>query len=216
MVQPTYAEPCVPPGHEVVVIANELPEPVPEDEFDEVFEPQPARRTQANGARTNAQRSSPKDRSFRELRPFLRDELAESMRPPLVAANETILSYSTGRKELCPSIGANNPKHQASATSVVSVGNHRINTRGPACRHHACGGSQKEYSRDDAGTQASRIQLSVQRCTELLSTTLSSVPTMTPAPVVRTVEVRVSGRTFHCGAPSAIRMPNSRVRCSTA
>ena len=26
MVQPTYAAPCVPPGHEVVVIASEPPE----------------------------------------------------------------------------------------------------------------------------------------------------------------------------------------------
>ena len=111
MVQPAYAESCVPPGHELVVIANEPLEPVPEDEFDEAFEPQPARPTQANGARTNAQRSSPKERSLRELRPFLRDELAESMRPPLVAANETILSYSTKRKELCPTICTTNLNH---------------------------------------------------------------------------------------------------------
>jgi hypothetical protein len=83
--QPAYAKPCVPPGHEVVVIANVVgAEPVPEDEFDEVFELQPAKPAQANGARTNAQRSSPKERSFRELKPFLREKLAESMRPPLV------------------------------------------------------------------------------------------------------------------------------------
>ncbi len=106
IVQPAYAEPCVPPGHEVVVIANVVvDEPVPGDEFDEVFEPQPAKPTQANGAqaigtRINAQRSSPKERRFRELRQFLGGKPAESMRPPLVAADETILSYSTGRKEL--------------------------------------------------------------------------------------------------------------------
>ena len=38
---------------------------------------------------------------------------------------------------------------------------------------------------------------------------------MSPSPVVRAVETKVSTRTFQRGAPSAVRIPNSRVRCST-
>lgn len=54
-------------------------EPVPEDEPDEAFEPHPSRPVQANKITTIAQRSSSKRERFRELRPFLQGELAESM-----------------------------------------------------------------------------------------------------------------------------------------
>jgi hypothetical protein len=67
-------------------------EPCPEDWFDEVPEPQPASPTQASRMSAAAQRSLPETWNPRDLRLFLPDEIAESMRSPFVAVDRTILA----------------------------------------------------------------------------------------------------------------------------
>ncbi len=71
-------------------------EPVPEEELSEIIEPQPARLTQTSGRRSIAQRWRQEKRGFRELRPFLRNELGEFMGPLFGAVNDTVPASAAG------------------------------------------------------------------------------------------------------------------------
>ncbi len=80
MVQPAYAWPCVPPGHEVVVIAKEPPDDVIVTLAVDVVELQPANPKQANRRIAIEQRFSTHEWGLRGRSLFLQNELAEFMR----------------------------------------------------------------------------------------------------------------------------------------
>ncbi len=66
-------------------------EPFPGDELNEDVEAQPDGPTQANRARTSAQRYSSKELSPRELSLFAQNDLGESIRNPFLAGVHTSL-----------------------------------------------------------------------------------------------------------------------------
>ena len=73
-------------------------EPVPEDEFG-IVTPQPARPTHASAIRTVVRKASLEERSLRGLRPFPKNEVAESMRPLFITTPswQTLPALSLGR-----------------------------------------------------------------------------------------------------------------------
>jgi hypothetical protein len=100
LVAPVVAQFSVLPAPEVMLVglaAKDVivgTEPFPEDEPDELAEPQPARPAQAHRVRTSAQRCSPEESSRQGLGRYLQNELEESMRNPFAAVGHTSLVVS--------------------------------------------------------------------------------------------------------------------------
>jgi hypothetical protein len=103
-------------------------EPFPEDWFDENVEPQPASPAQASRMSTAAQKSGSKERSPRNLRLFLPNEIAEAMRSPFVAVDCIILAKTANRplsRSPCATLtGRVNPNSGTLVPKALEAGNH--------------------------------------------------------------------------------------------
>ena len=107
---------------------------------------------------------------------------------------------------------ANRPRQ----TSLIANRPHRVNARCAPGRNHA-GECRHQRKNERGGEQEQGIARTLRRpaCHHFVQRQRQSTPATIPVPTLATVDRNTMPRTCPFFAPSAMRMPNSFVRCTT-